>query len=151
LSPADDPQASLAQELRSLLLAELGAHAIYGDLARRCGDPQLARLLSQLHDEQAQQVRELREVMQGLGLRPRAASRRRRVLAWLLASARPLIGERLVLRLCAQAADHAARIHATTQLCLRELGRESAASTSGRLSERRRRHALALSAWVENG
>lgn len=145
------PDASLAQELRGLLLSELGACAIYGDLARRCREPQLARLLSQLRDEQEQQVRELRQVMEGLGLRPRAASRRRRMLAWLLATARPLVGQRLVLRLCAQAADHAARVHATTQLCLRGLGREGAASACGRLSERRRRHALSLSAWVENG
>jgi len=141
---------ALALEFHSVLLSEFGALAIFGDLARRPRDPELARLLEHLRDQQDEQVRELREVMLALGLRPRAKSTRRRVLAWLLAAVEGLVGQRLVLRLCAQAADRAAREHATFQLCLRELGDESGASACGRLSERRRRHALSLAAWVEN-
>ena len=144
------PDATLARELRRTLLAELGARAIYGDLARRSPDAELARLLERLREEQAEQVEELRAVMDGLDLAPRSSSPRRRVLAWLLAAAWPRVGRRLVLRLCAQAADRAARAHATFQLCLRELGAEQGASACGRLSERRRRHALSLEAWVQN-
>lgn len=151
MGQAEELDPALAQELRGLLLSEFGACAIFGDLARRSRDPQLALLLAQLRGEQEQHVSELRQVMAGLGLRPRSSSRRRRVLAWLLAAARPLVGQRLVLRLCAQAADQAARALATAQQCLRAPGQVSAASACGRLSERRRRHALALSAWVENG
>lgn len=142
--------ATLSGELHSTLLAELGARAVFGDLARRCGDAELARVLDLLREQQDEQVRELREVMTSLGLRPAGSSARRRVLARLLVAARPLVGRRLVLRLCAQAADRAARAHATFQLCLLELGDEAGASTCGRLSERRRRHALSLAAWVEN-
>ncbi|HVS18954.1 MAG TPA: hypothetical protein VMT18_10170 [Planctomycetota bacterium] len=144
------PDATLVRELQRALLAELGARAIFGDMARRSPDAELARLLERLREEQCEQVDELRGVMQSLGLAPRSASARRRALAWLLAAAWPHVGRRLVLRLCAQAADRAARAHATFQLCLRELGAEDGASVCGRLSERRRRHALSLEAWVQN-
>jgi rubrerythrin len=150
VTPDAQADATLALELHGTLLSELGARAIYGDLARRCGDAELARLLELLREEQDQQVRELREVMRSLGLRAPESSARRRVLAWLLAAARPIVGQRLVLRLCAQAADRAARAHATFQLCLRELGHEAAAALCGRMSERRRRHAFSLEAWVQN-
>jgi hypothetical protein len=145
-----EADATLALELHEALLSEFGARAIYGDLARRCGDAELARLLELLREEQDEQVRELREVMRSLGLRAPQSSARRRVLAWLLAVARPLVGQRLVLRLCAQAADRAARAHATFQLCLREQGHDAGASLCGRMSERRRRHAFTLEAWVQN-
>ena len=149
-SGAVRPDPALSRELRRALLAELGARAIFGDLARRSPDAELARLLERLREEQGEQVEELRAVMSALGLQPRRSSPRRRVLAWLLAAAWPHLGRRLVLRLCAQAADRAARGHATFQLVLRDLGAEPLASACGRLSERRRRHALSLEAWVQN-
>jgi len=148
--PDVQADATLADELHGTLLSELGARAIYGDLARRCKDPELTRLLELLREEQDEQVRELCEVMRALGLRPPQSSARRRVLAWLLAAARPVVGQRLVLRLCAQAADRAARSHATFQHCLREMDHEAGASLCGRMSERRRRHAFSLEAWVQN-
>lgn len=144
------PDAALARELERALLAEFGARAIFGDLAARSRDPELARLLELLRAEQDEQVDELRAVMTSLGLAPRRSSPRRRVLAWLLAAAWPHVGRRLVLRLCAQAADRAARAHATFQLVLRGQGAENDASVCGRLSERRRRHAYSLEAWVQN-
>lgn len=150
MPPDANVDAALAQELHSALLNEYGAQAIFGDLARRSDDAELARLLELLRDEQDLQLRELCEVMTALGLQPARSSARRRVLAWLLAAAKPIVGQRLVLRLCAQAADRAARAHATFQLCLRELGDEAGASVCGRLSERRRRHAFSLEAWVLN-
>ena len=139
----------LALELHGTLLSEFGARAIYGDLARSCRDAELARLLEHLREEQDEQVRELREVMRSLGLRPPESSTRRRCLAWLLAKARPLVGQRLVLRLCAQAAERAAGAHATFQHCLHAPGRGAGAAACAHMSERRRRHAYSLEAWVQ--
>ena len=140
----------LRAELELALLAEFGARAIYADLARGVRDAQLARLLSRMGAEQDELIESLRDVLRTLGLRPARSSSRRRMLAGLLAAARPLLGQRLVLRLCAQAADRAARGFAALQLVLRDAGQAECASTCGRLSETRRRHAQALDTWVQN-
>lgn len=142
------PHAVLLREMRIALLSELGARAIYADLARLARGTELASVLGGLEKEAQAQVGELCAVMRALGARPRARSRRRRLLAGALALASLVIGRRLVLRICAQAADRAARWYAYFQLYLVQAGLPGLASTCGRLAQTRRRHARALSTWV---
>jgi demethoxyubiquinone hydroxylase (CLK1/Coq7/Cat5 family) len=144
------PHDSLLREMRLALLSELGARAIYRDLARVLRDPALRDVLRSLAEESDGQVRELGRAMEQLGRRPPAASLRRRLLAGALALSTPLLGRRLVLRICAGASDRAARWYAYFQMHLLHLGRRDLASTCGRLSAVRRSHAQTLEAWVLN-
>jgi len=144
------PHAVLLREMRLALYSELGARAIYADLARLTRDAELRGVLEGLVLEQQAQLERISSVMQALGARPPLRSLRRRLLAGLLALTAPLVGRRLVLRICAQAADKAARWHAYFQLCLLHAGLDEHAAACAHLSETRRRHARVLDAWVWN-
>jgi hypothetical protein len=141
---------SLLREMHLALLSEFGARAVYGDLARWLRDPELKRVLKGLSEESAEQVRSLSETMIALGGRPRSASARRRILAAALALSTPILGRRIVLRICASAADKASRWYAYFQIHLMQIGHGELAATCGRLSDVRRSHSQALETWVEN-
>ena len=142
--------ARLVSEMRLALLSEHGARAIYRDLARRAPPRELRQVLAQLALESDAQVGELERAMQALGGRQPRGSLRRTLLARTLAAASPILGRRLVLRICAQAADRAARWYAYFQLYLLRIGEPELASRCGRMSEVRRRHARLLETWVWN-
>jgi hypothetical protein len=144
------PHESLLREMRLALLSELGARAIYRDLSRLARDPGLRDVLRSLADESDEQIRQLAAAMQALGRRAPRSSPRRRLLAGALALATPLLGRRLVLRVCAAACDRAARWYAYFQMHLLHVGRRDLAGVCGRLSAVRRSHAQALEAWILN-
>jgi demethoxyubiquinone hydroxylase (CLK1/Coq7/Cat5 family) len=147
---APRPHDSLLREMRLALLSELGARAIYRDLARLLRDPGLREVLRSLAEESDEQIRQLGQAMEALGRRPPRASPRRRLLAGVLALSTPLLGRRLVLRVCATACDRAARWYAYFQMHLLHVGRRDLARSCGRLSAVRRSHAQALEAWILN-
>ena len=142
--------ASLLHEMRLALLAEFGARAAYLDLARWLREPELERLLAGLAQESSDQARVLSETMRALGGDPPRSSVRRRLLAGALVLSTPILSRRMVLRICASAADKASRWYAYFQIHLLELGLAEQAAACARLSEVRRTHAQALEGWVLN-
>ena len=144
------PYATLLGEMRLALLAEFGARAIYADLRRQTDDEQLDSVLGRLEDESGEQISELSAVMSALGGRPPERSRRRRALAGVLATSSRVIGRRMVLRVCAQAEDKAARWYAYFRVILVQSGRQDLAERCSLMSATKRRHAQALGAWVSN-
>lgn len=130
------------------LLAEFGAHAMYGFLSRRSGDRELASLLARFHAEEAEQVERLRSLMIALGGDPPTHSARRRFAARLLYLSTWVGGRRLAMRLCLESEETIARWYAQYAVYLGEAGHVDHARTCGTLSMTKRRHALALQAWV---
>jgi len=130
------------------LRSELGARAMYGLLARRVRDGELAQVLARFREDEAAQVEALREVMRGLGGRPRSRSARRRVLAILLYLATHLGALGLALRLCLESEETLSRWYAGYADHLAAGGQRAAASACQALSLVKRRHAQALQAWV---
>ena len=146
----DGGRAAVLAEMRRAHLAELGARALYGWLARLGRDAELRRLMEGLEDEEAQQVERLVVLMRALGERPRQTSRRRRVVSALLAFSTPLFGARPVLRLCEEAEGTASRWYAHFAEHFRLTGAADAAATCHSLSQIKAHHAQALRAWVDN-
>lgn len=144
------PHSILLHEMRLALLAEFGAGAVYADLSRWLRDSELKQLLEGLAQESAEQARQLAETMRALGGDPPRSSVRRRLLAAALALSTPILSRRMVLRICASAADKASRWYAYFQIHLLELGLFDQAAACARLSEVRRTHAQALDGWVQN-
>jgi len=130
------------------LLAEFGAHAMYGFLSRRSGDPELSNLLARFHAEEAEQIEKLRALMLVLGGNPPTHSSRRRLAARLLYLSTWIGGRRLAMRLCLESEETIARWYAQYAVFLGEAGFVEHARTCGALSLTKRRHALALQAWV---
>ena len=130
------------------LLAEFGAHAMYGFLSRRAGDPELSNLLARFGAEEAEQIEKLRALMLALGGDPPTHSSRRRLAARLLYVSTWLGGRRLAMRLCLESEETIARWYAQYAVFLGEAGFVEHARTCGALSLTKRRHALALQAWV---
>lgn len=134
--------------MRRALLAEFGAQAIYRQMARRARDPALADVLARLHSEEEAQIETLRTLMAALGARPPRRSRRRRVLAWALAAATPVIGTRLVLRICCEAEATASRWYAQYSAYLLQVGERGHAETCGTLSVFKLHRSQVLQPWV---
>lgn len=132
------------------LLAEFGARAIYSDLGGGTEDEELRSVLARLEHESAEQIVELSAVMRALGGKPPTRSRRRQLLAVLLARSRRIVGRRLVLRVCAQAEDKASRWYAYFRVILVQAGRHELAESCSLMSATKRRHAQVLGAWVLN-
>ena len=130
------------------LLSEIGARSMYDHLSRRARDPALRALLERLNLEGADTVGRLRELMLGMGGRPRRTSRRRRALARLLALASRVVGVRPVLRVCHNAAETVSRWYGEYALFLARLGDHERARVCERLQGVKRLHAQALEAWV---
>ena len=149
--PVDADRAVLLREMNLALLAELGARSIYADLIGLSRDEELRKVLARLLQEEQEQIADLARMMAELGGRPRTKSLRRRLLAGALARLSPLIGRRVVLRVCAQAEDKASRWYNHFQHHLLGLGEADHARTCSRLSLTKRRHAQALQTWVEHG
>lgn len=145
---SSEPSAALEAELVRMLLAEFGARAIYGRLGSAVRDVQLSSLLRAFEQEQRAQIDATRRLIELCGFRSPSDSLRRRALAHALASLRVVLGQRLILRLCADAertravgysqlAEHFAR-NAPTELAL----------LAQACATRSARHADALDAWV---
>jgi hypothetical protein len=140
---------ALLVDMRRALLAEFGAQAIYRDLVPRARDAALRDVLAGLHGEQAEQIERLRGVMQALGGRAATRSRRRRLLAWLLAAGSPLIGTRLVLRICCEAEATASRWYAQYAEYLALCGEKTASDTCAAMSLFKLRRSRLLEPWAQ--
>ena len=140
---------ALLEDMRRALLAEFGAQAIYGNLEPRVTHAELRSVLSRLHADEAAQIAGLRAVMQALGERPVTRSRRRRVLAWVLAALSPLTGRRLVLRICAEAETTASRWYAQFHEYLAAVGEVELARACAEMSAFKLRRAHALQPWLD--
>lgn len=141
--------AALLEDMRRALLAEFGSQAIYAHLAPRIRQRELHDLLERMHLDEAAQIQRLRALMQQLGEQPVAGSRRRRWLAWALASASPLTGRRLVLRICAEAETSASRWYAQFYEYLIAVGEQGLAQECGAMSAFKLRRAHALRPWLD--
>ena len=139
---------ALLVDMHLALLAEFGAHSMYGFLARRPEDPELAGLLARFRAEEEEQIDRLRALILALGGTAPAGSRRRRFAAWLLYLSTWIGGRRFAMRLCLESEETVARWYAHYAAYLGEAGLAEHARTCGALSLTKRRHALALQAWV---
>lgn len=140
---------SLVEGLRDALLAEFGSSAIYAALSRRTSDQELSGLLDQFHREEREQIETLRRVMNALGLRSRAQSRRRSTVAWLVAQSARVGGLRLALRLCLESERTVERWYFEYAQHLAVTGARDLAVQCEALATTKGRHARALAAWVE--
>ncbi len=138
----------LLADMHLALLAEFGALSMYGYLSRRARDVELSGLLARFRHEEEEQIDCLRGLMQELGGRPPARSLRRRLAAWLLYLATWIGGTRIALRLCLESEETIARWYAQYARHLVRAGLVEHAGTCEALSVTKRRHALALQAWV---
>ena len=145
---ARGPHDSLLADMHRALLAEFGAHAVYGYLPRRTADAELSHLLGGFREEEEQQIERLRGLILALGGRPPVRSARRRFAAWLLYLSTWVGGRRLALRLCLESEETVSRWYAHYAAHLGEAGFADHARTCGSMSVTKRRHALALQAWV---
>lgn len=132
------------------LLAELGARAIYGHLARFSRDHDLERVLLELRSEEQRQVEGVSALIEALGGRPQRRSLRRWLLAGLLAIVAALFGMRVALRVCCDAERTAARWYATYQSFFQARGQLELARRAARLGMTKHRHAEALATWIEH-
>jgi hypothetical protein len=135
--------------MRLALFAEFGALALYGYLARSGRDVELAELLTRFRIEEEQQIVHLRALIESLGGRPPTKRWRRRMAAWMLALCSRVGGGRLALRLCLESEETVSRWYARFAVHLARTGLADEARTCEALSVTKRRHALALRAWVE--
>jgi len=141
----------LAGELRRALLAEFGARAIYRRLASAVRDEELARLLRELWVEQHEQVRAASSLFELCRQQPPRDSLRRRALAHVLASLRPVLGQRVILRICADAERTRSGDYARLSELFARTGALAHAQTARDCCTRSARHADALDAWVALG
>jgi demethoxyubiquinone hydroxylase (CLK1/Coq7/Cat5 family) len=141
--------AALLEDMRRALLAEFGSQAIYAQLALRIRPGELRGLLDRLHLDEASQIERLRRVMLALGEKPAVRSRRRRILAWALASASPLTGRRLVLRICAEAETTASRWYAQFHEYLAAVGEAELARECAQMSAFKLRRAHSLQPFLD--
>lgn len=141
--------AALLEDMRRALLAEFGSQAIYAQLALRIRPGELRGLLDRLHLDEASQIERLRRVMSALGEKPASRSRRRRILAWALASASPLTGRRLVLRICAEAETTASRWYAQFHGYLAAVGESELARECAEMSAFKLRRAHSLQPFLD--
>jgi len=141
---------SLLKDMHLTLLSEIGARSIYDHLGRLTRDPELRALLRRLNQEGAESVRQLQELMRGMGGRPRRTSLRRRALARVLALSSRVLGARLVLRLCQNAEETVGRWYADYGLFLARIGDVERARECETLAVIKRLHSQALGAWVTN-
>lgn len=145
------PTEALAVELRRALLAEFGARAIYARLAKSVRDEELARLLHELGREQHEQVRAAASLFALVRRPPPSDSVRRRALAHVLASLRPVLGQRVVLRICADAERTRSGDYARLAELFARSGARVQAQAALECCTRAARHADALDAWVALG
>ena len=139
----------LLDEMRLALSAEFGALAMYSYLSRPRSDPELSDLLAGFHAEEVEQIAKLRALIERLGGRPPKRRRRRAIAAGVLYGLTRIIGNGLALRLCLESEETVSRWYAGFALHLARAGSAEEARTCESLAVTKRRHALALQAWVE--
>ena len=147
--PMSDTRA-LLNEMHSTLLAEFGARAIYGQLARLSRDAELAAVLVELRADEEQQVRGMQELIVELGGRPARRSLRRSALAGALALCGAILGPRVALRVCCEAERRASRWYAAYQSYFQAEGRLDLARRAAALGMTKHRHSEVLATWVEH-
>ena len=148
-APAADLDPVLA-ELGETLLAEFGALAMYGNLSRGPGDPELAALLERFRDEEEEQIERLRGLLARLGRPAPVRSFRRRIAPWFLGWAARCGFRRFALRSCLWSEETVSRWYLQQALRLGRAGLVDDARTCEALSSTKQRHALALQAWVRS-
>ncbi len=137
-------------ELRETLLAEIGALAMYGNLARGLADPELAALLERFRDEEEEQIDRLRGLLSRLGRPAPERIYRRRIAPWFLGLAARCGFRRIALRSCLWSEETVSRWYLQQALRLGSAGLLDDARTCELLSSTKQRHALALQAWVRS-
>ena len=147
---ANEIPGALRVELRTALLAEFGARAIYGDLARLTGDEELRGVLARLVEEEDAQLARLRSLMGELGLDPARRSRRRRLLAWVFSRTAHVAGVPFVLRTCVAAEGKAARWYGHFVEYFLGAGQRAHAELCRQLSVTKQRHSQVLDTWAQN-
>lgn len=141
---------SLLRDMHLALLSEIGARSIYDHLGRIARDPELRAVLERLNHQGAESVTRLRELMIGLGGRPRRTSFRRRALARALSWTSRVTGMRPALRICQNAEETVSRWYAEYEIFLARIGDAERARVCGELARVKRLHSQALGAWVSN-
>ena len=139
---------SLVADMRLALLSEIGARSAYDHLRGRVRDGDLEGLLARLNQEGAENVERLSALIRELGGLPPRTSLRRRILARLLAASTPIVGLRIVLRVCLNAEETVARWYGEYAHFLAALGQTTRARTCEQLRQVKLAHASALSAWI---
>jgi rubrerythrin len=138
----------LLADMRMALLAEFGAHAIYGCLARSRRDSELSDLLERFRDEEREQIERLRALIESLGGRPPRGHFRRKIVPFLLGVAAGLGLRRLALRSCLDSEETVSRWYRQYAVALARAGDLASARVCEALAETKQRHAFALLAWV---
>lgn len=135
--------------MRLALLAEFGARSLYGQLARRMRDPELAQVLARFHEDESRIIDALRRLLADLGAaRVPLRSRRRDALSWCLALTSRGRASSLALRTCLDSESVIARWYAEYARYLAQCGAPDRARICAELSDTKVRHARILSAWV---
>jgi rubrerythrin len=139
----------LLDEMRLALFAEFGALALYSFLSRSRRDPELSDLLAGFRAEEVEQIAKLRALIERLGGRAPRRRRRRDLAAGALYGITRIVGAGLALRLCLESEETVSGWYAGFALHLARVGSLEEARTCESLAVTKRRHALALQAWVE--
>jgi len=140
---------ALVADMRTTLLAEFGARAIYGFLSERTADPELAGVLARCHEDEDTLVEGLTRLMRELGIRRvPSGSRRRTVLAWCVAVASRRQRRSLALRLCLDSEEKLGRSYSSYAEYLLRSGAVDLARRCEELAQIKLQHARILSAWV---
>lgn len=134
--------------MRLALYSEFGARAVYGLLARRTKDVELAEVLAAFQQEEREQIERLRDVIGELGGRAPRRSLRRSFMARLLYWATFLGATRLALRTCYESECTVLRWYHGYAGYLAAIELLGPARACEALALTKERHARILEAWV---
>ena len=152
MSPENDRvlvHPSLTADMRLALLAEFGARSLYGRLAERTRDPELAQVYARFHEDEARVIETLRRLLADLGARDiPTRSRRRAALSWCLSFASRGRLSSMALRACIDSESVIARWYGEYARYLAACGALSEARTCDELAGTKLRHARVLQAWA---
>jgi glutaminase len=140
--------AALLADMRLALRSEFGACVLYGLLARRTSDAELAQVLTAFQQEEREQIARLRALMIELGGQAPSRSLRRALLARLMHAATFLGARRLALRSCYESECTVRVSYQRHAGYLAAVALRGPALTCEELALTKERHARILEAWV---
>lgn len=136
-------------DVRTSLLAEFGARAIYGFLARRAADEELAGVVARFAEDGDELVAGLSRLLRELGVhRVPTRSLRRTTQAWCVAALSRRRRGSLALRMCLDSEQRLGRSYASYAEYLGRFGRLDLARRCEALAATKQRHARILATWV---
>jgi rubrerythrin len=121
---------------------------MYSCLARSRRDAELSDVLAGFRAEEEEQIVKLRALIEHLGGRAPTRRWRREMAARILYGISRVVGNRLVLRLCLESEETVSHGYSDFAAHLAREGLAEEARTCEALSVTKRRHALALQAWI---